>query len=169
MHIRQEHSPGNPLDNPLLLVLSGGFLAAALDIAFACVYWALSSDVPPLRILQSVAAGALGEASFEGGPFSASLGLLLHFLIVFVMAFVYYAAALRLAPLRENAWLFGGAYGLLLYAVMNYVVVPLSRAGTGPKDSLWITLGVLVHVLLIGIPIALFANRAARRRLAASG
>jgi len=26
-----------------------------------------------------------------------------------------------------------------------------------------------VHVLLIGIPIALFANRAAQRRLAASG
>jgi hypothetical protein len=165
MQIHQEHSLGNPL----VLVLSGGFIAAALDIAFACVYWALNGDVPALRILQSVAAGVLGEASFEGGAVSASLGLVLHFLIVFVMALVYYAVALRVAPLRERAWLFGGAYGLLLYAVMNYVVVPLSRAGAGPKDPLWITLGVVVHVVLIGIPIALFAKRAARRRLAAGG
>ena len=165
MKIRQEHS----LDNPLVLVLSGGFIAAALDIGFACLYWALSGDVPPQRILQSVAAGVLGDASFEGGALTASLGLLLHFLIVFVMALVYYAAALRLARLRERALLFGGAYGLLLYAVMNYIVVPLSRAGAGAKDPLWMTLGVAVHVLLIGIPIALFANRAAQRRLAASG
>ena len=43
---------------------------------------------------------------------------------------------------------------------MNYVVVPLSAAGPGSKDPLWIGLSVAVHVLLIGVPIALFARRA---------
>jgi len=54
----------------------------------------------------------------------------------------------------------GAAYGLLLYGVMNYVVVPLSAAGAGSKNPLWITLSIAAHVLLIGIPIALLARRA---------
>jgi len=44
---------------------------------------------------------------------------------------------------------------------MNYVVVPLSAAGPGSKDPIWVTLSIAVHALLIGVPIALFARRAA--------
>jgi hypothetical protein len=46
---------------------------------------------------------------------------------------------------------------------MNYVVVPLSAAGPGSKDPTWIALSILVHALLVGVPIALFARRAALR------
>jgi hypothetical protein len=56
----------------------------------------------------------------------------------------------------------GGLYGLVLYAVMNYVVVPLSAAPPGSDDRTWIALSVAVHVALIGIPIALVARRALR-------
>lgn len=45
---------------------------------------------------------------------------------------------------------------------MNYVVVPISAAGPGSRDPLWIALTIAVHVVLIGIPIALFARRAVR-------
>jgi hypothetical protein len=44
---------------------------------------------------------------------------------------------------------------------MNYVVVPLSAATPGSKDPLWVVLSVAVHMLFIGIPIALFARFAA--------
>jgi len=41
--------------------------------------------------------------------------------------------------------------------------VPLSAAaGGGRKDPLWVGLSIVVHVVLIGIPIALFTRRAAR-------
>lgn len=49
---------------------------------------------------------------------------------------------------------------LLLYVVMNYIIVPLSAAGPGSKDPLWIALSIAVHALLIGVPIALFTRRA---------
>jgi hypothetical protein len=53
----------------------------------------------------------------------------------------------------------GAAYGLAVYAVMNYVVLPLSafpqRAGPA---TLVLALGLLVHVVLVGIPIALCAK-----------
>jgi hypothetical protein len=56
----------------------------------------------------------------------------------------------------------GVGYGLLLYGIMNYFVVPLSAAGGGSKDSLWVSLSILVHMFLIGGPIAL-ATRLAHR------
>jgi hypothetical protein len=145
-----------------VLVLAGGLVAGTLDIVYACLFWALKSDVPAQRILQSVAAGLLGEASFEGGGATAALGLALHYLIAVSMSMVYYLAARRLPLLRQRPFLCGAGYGLLLYAVMNYVVVPLSAAGPGSKDPLWITLSIAVHALLIGVPIALAVQRTGR-------
>jgi uncharacterized membrane protein YagU involved in acid resistance len=153
----------------LVLVAGGGFLAGALDLAFACLFWAIKSDVPVSRILQSIAAGVFGAASFEGGAVTATVGLVLHFLIVLAMALAYYLAARQWPPLCERPWMFGGAYGLLLYGVMHYVVVPLSRASAAPGDPLWITLVVAAHVLLVGVPIALFASRAVMHRPPAGG
>lgn len=151
-------SSGRP--RPWTFVLVGGFVAGTLDIVYACLFWGLKREVPAQQVLQSVAAGLLGEASFEGGWATAALGLALHFLIALSMAAAYYLAAGRLPVLRERPFLCGAGYGLLLYAVMNYVVVPLSAAGSGSKDPLWITLTIAVHALLIGIPIALAARRA---------
>jgi hypothetical protein len=145
--------------NPWLFVLAGGLVAGTLDILYACIFWALKRGVPAQRILQSVAAGLLGDASFEGGAATAVLGLALHFLIATSMSVAYYLVARRWPLLWQRALPCGAAYGLLLYAIMNYVVVPLSAAGRGSKDPLWIALSIAVHVLLIGVPIALFARR----------
>lgn len=150
-------------DNPWPPVLAGGVLAGTLDILYACLFWAAKADLPPTRIFQSVAAGLLGEASFQGGAATAALGLALHFFIACTMAVTYYLAARRWPLLTRRPVPLGIAYGLLLYVVMNYVVVPLSAAGGGSRDPLWITLTVAVHAFLVGLPIAWFASRAASR------
>lgn len=141
-------------------MLTGGLVAGTLDIAYACLFWAIKSDVPVEQILQSVASGLLGKASFEGGSATAVLGLVLHYFIALSMALAYYLASRRWPLLWRRPLLYGAAYGLLLYAIMNYVVVPLSAAGPGSKDPLWVTLSIAVHAFLIGVPIALFARRA---------
>ena len=145
--------------HPLVLVLAGGITAGTLDIVYACLFWALRAGVSAERILQSVAAGLLGPASFQGGGRTAALGLALHYLIALSMSLVYYLVARRQPLLWQRPVLSGAAYGMLLYAIMNYVVVPLSAAGAGSKDPLWIILTIAVHAVLIGIPIALFAAR----------
>jgi uncharacterized membrane protein YagU involved in acid resistance len=107
----------------------------------------------------------LGEASFEGGGSTAALGLVLHYLIALSMSVVYYLVAFRWALLWQRPLVCGAGYGLLLYAIMNYLVVPLSAAGGGgSKDPLWITLSIAVHALLIGVPIALFVRCAKPRQ-----
>ena len=72
------------------------------------------------------------------------------------MAAAYYLASRRLPVLWRKPVVSGAAYGLFLYAAMNFIVVPLSRAAMGgPRNDLWTWLGVAAHVMLVGIPIAL--------------
>lgn len=142
-------------------VLAGGLVAGALDITYACVFWALKAGTSPQRIFQSVAKGVLGPPTFKGGAATAALGLFLHFFIATAMSFTYYIFARRWTVLVERPLMFGAAYGLVLYGVMNYIVVPLSAArGGGSGGALWVALSILVHMFLIGVPIALFTRKA---------
>jgi hypothetical protein len=146
---------------PLGWVVAGGLLAGAFDMAYACIYWAIAADVPAQRIFQSVARGLLGKAAFEGGWGTALLGLALHFFMTLVMAGVYFAASRRIPALWQRPLAGGAAYGLGIYGVMNYVVVPLSAAaGPLPGNTLWTWLSVAMHMLIVGIPIALCVSRA---------
>jgi hypothetical protein len=146
---------------PAVLVVAGGVVVGTLDILYACGYWALRRDVPAMRILQSVAAGLLGQASFEGGAATAALGLALHYFIALSMSLTYFLVARRWPLLWRRPMLCGAGYGVALYSIMNGIVVPLSAVpGSASKDRLWIVLTIAVHVILVGIPIALFASRA---------
>lgn len=153
-------SISRPHPSPLTLVLAGGIVAGGLDILYAIVFWWVKRGVAPSRILQSVAAGLLGRASFEGGTRSAALGLVLQCCIAVTMSLTYFAVSRRWAALWQRPLWYGPAYGLLLYVIMNYIVVPLSAALPGSKDPLWVALSIAVHMLLIGVPIALFTRRA---------
>jgi uncharacterized membrane protein YagU involved in acid resistance len=149
------------MKKPFSYVLLGGLVAGAFDITYACTYWFLKRGVAPRRVLQSVASGLIGpDASFNGGWRTALLGLVLHFSIATTMAVTYYLFARRWSDLWQKPWTFGPVYGILLYGVMNYIVVPLSRALPGSPNTVWVVLSIAVHVFLIGTPIALFAHRA---------
>jgi hypothetical protein len=77
------------------------------------------------------------------------------------MSLTYFLVARRMPILGLRPRRVGAAYGLLLYVIMNLVVVPLSKAPHGgAKDPLWVALSIVVHMVLIGIPIALFTRRA---------
>ena len=145
----------------VVFVLAGGLVAGTLDITYACVFWAIKAGAPAQRIFQSVARGLLGPASFRGGAATAALGLFLHYFIATVMSITYYLFARRWAALHKQPFRYGAAYGLVLYAVMNYIVVPLSAAGGGSQGPrLWIALSIVVHMFLIGVPIAFFTRSA---------
>ncbi|HEY5849906.1 MAG TPA: hypothetical protein VIT62_03950 [Lysobacter sp.] len=144
----------------LAWMLLGGLCAGTLDILFATGFWAIRG-VAPQRILQSIAAGVLGKSSFAGGVNSAVLGLLLHYLIAFAMASAYAMAARDVTALLLRPWRYGALYGLLLYALMAFIVVPLSAAPrSGSPLPLWIVCSVVAHVVLVGWPCAWFARRA---------
>jgi hypothetical protein len=149
-----------PMRRPSFYVLLGGIAAGTFDIVYACVFWALKRGVVPTRVFQAVASGLLGDASFTGGWRTALLGLALQYFIATSMAVTYYLVARRWPELWQRPWTYGPLYGLLLYGIMNYIVVPLSAANPSSKYLLWVLLSIAVHAFLIGTPIALFARRA---------
>ena len=134
---------------------------ATADLLFACTYWHVMYGVPPLRLMQNIAAGLLGKRAFVGGSSTVLLGALLHYAIMGVMAATYYLMARRMKALVERPWLYGVLYGAVLFVVMNLIVVPLSAAPKAPVVSSWIISSVVVH-LIIGLVIALSARRAFR-------
>lgn len=146
----------------LFPILLGGFIAGALDIGYAFAHYYLVYEVPPVRILQSVAAGAIGrDAAVAGGWATGSLGLALHFALTTLMA-AFFVAWTRMAP-DLNKWplLSGTTYGLAIFAIMQVVVLPMSAtggAGGGPEGQFLIG-GLLIHAFGVGFPIALIAKR----------
>lgn len=147
----------------LPLVVGGGLLVAVFDLVFACTWWAVAAGVGPMRILQSIGAGLLGEASFAGGWRSAAIGAVAHCLIAFCMVGAYVSAASRQPFLARRPLRWGAAYGLFLYGLMNFVVVPLSAAPQNDLPAAWIAASVVVHVL-IGIACACLARHALRNQ-----
>ena len=142
-----------------LVVVGGGLLVAVFDAVFACTWWAVAAGVGPMRILQSIGAGLLGEASFAGGWRSAAIGAAAHGVIATCMVGAYVFAAPRLPVLVRQPLRWGAGYGLFLYALMNFAVVPLSAAPRNDLPAAWVAASVVVHVL-IGIACALLARRA---------
>jgi len=148
--------------SPGKAILVGGLIAGTLDITYAFILWWLRAQVTPMQILQSVAAGLLGKASYDGGAGTAILGAFLHFFNALVIAAIFVGASRIWPVLARRATLFGPLYGIGVYLVMNYVVLPLSAfppRTKPPAPVVWIT-GVLAHMFLIGLPIALAAKRA---------
>jgi len=154
--------------SPSLAVVLGGVAAGVIDITYACTFWAIKAGVRPTRIFQSVAAGLLGrQAAVAGGLQTAALGLALHFFIALTVAFVYYTAARYADTLWRRPWAFGSLYGVAVFGVMHYIVVPLSAAGNGgvaPFDLVWDGLSIVAHAFGIGVPVALGARAALRGR-----
>jgi uncharacterized membrane protein YagU involved in acid resistance len=82
----------------------------------------------PGKVLQLIASGILGEASYSRGSMSMALGLSLQIAMSFVIALIYNVAVWQLAGVRHSPLMFGALYGVITFVVMNFVVVPLSRA-----------------------------------------
>ena len=140
-------------------VVLAGLAGGAADILTAFVIY---RPATPERILQSVASGLLGPASFEGGMTAAAIGLVAHFVIAIIFAALFVIAAGMAPVLLKRPVLSGLTLGVGVYGVMNAIVVPLSQAPTrgAPPDHM-IGLGLLAHALF-GLALAFTAARMLR-------
>jgi len=140
-------------------VFWAGLIAGTLDLTGACAVAWLKAGVTPVRILQTVASGLLGPASFTGGVRTAVLGLVLHLLIATTWAAVYYLASRRLSFLIDQTIIAGVIYGVLVWLFMNFVVLPLSAVTKRPVPLTSRIIGMLIIVFCIGLPIAFIVRR----------
>src|SRR3546814_490272 len=106
--------------------------------------------------------GGVGRARSCGCELSSLLGRVANYGVAITMASVFWVSSVRGPALVHKPLLTGSLYGLALYSVMTYVVVPLSNAGTGELPAWkWESLSHIAgHMLLVGIPCALGARLA---------
>jgi uncharacterized membrane protein YagU involved in acid resistance len=139
----------------LSAILLGGIIAATLDIGAA----ALISGRSPVRIMQAIAGGLLGKETFDGGVGTAILGAVLQEIMGILIAAIYVAFSKTVPGLLRH-WIPSGlVYGVIIFFVMNYVVVPLSAYKSAPHFSTLKFSENMVAMLLFGLIVAFFARR----------
>jgi uncharacterized membrane protein YagU involved in acid resistance len=134
-----------------------GLVAGTVDIAAA----SLINTTNPLIILLAIASGLLGKAAFHGGGGVMLLGLVLQWAMSIVIAGIFTLAAARVPALARRWVLYGALYGVVVFIVMNFVVVPLSVAPLKPGWGLSAVSVVknLVAMVVFGWLVAYAANR----------
>ena len=146
-------------------ILYGTMVVGILDGLDAILFFGLRAGATPTRIFQAIAAGVLGRpAATQGGVGTAFLGVLLHFFIAFCIVTTFYLVSRRVRSLTQHPIVFGVLYGVAVYVVMNYVVIPMSAIGTRPTATPLVVHinGLLIHAFGVGLPSALFARAAER-------
>ena len=153
----EDSAPGaSGKSNALLAIAVGGGLAGTLDLAQACVLF--GAKIPLV-----IAAGLLGRQAIDGGVGTYVLGVFLHFFIAFSAATVYYAASRRLGFMKEHPLVCGLFFGAAVEEVMSLVVLPLSALhARGPYKLHDLILGLLVHMIVVGLPISFTVRRFAK-------
>jgi hypothetical protein len=140
----------------LLAIAVGGGIAGTLDLLQACILFGW--DIPLV-----IAAGLMGRQAFNGGAGTYVLGVCLHFFIACSAAAIYYAASRKLIFLREHPLVCGLFFGGAVEEVMNLIVLPLSALQSrGPYTLHDLILGLAVHMVVIGLPIAFSVRRFAK-------
>lgn len=132
----------------LLAIGVGAVVGGTLDLLQACILFGW--DIP-----LAIAGGLLGPRAFQGGAGTYVLGVFLHFFIAFSAAAIYYAVSRRLLFMKDHPVVCGLFFGGAVEEIMRLGVLPLCALhARGPYELHDLILGLLVHMVVIGLPIS---------------
>ena len=132
-------------------------LCGLLDAIYPTVLTLLRGR-DPAAMWRGVASGPFPGAS-EWGVAGTVVGLAVHFMLMAIMVAVFMLAARERPSLLDRPWVSGIVYGLITYAVMNLVVVPLRFGTPLPSAPVQIVSQLFAHIVLVGLPTAFIARR----------
>ncbi|HEY2781714.1 MAG TPA: hypothetical protein VGI90_13095 [Steroidobacteraceae bacterium] len=91
-------------------------------------------------------------------PWVYCLGMLLQWVMSIIIAAVFVVASIKVPALLRN-WIAAGiGYGVVVYFVMTFVAVPLSRAKSGHVTMVSFAEN-LAAMILFGLIVSFFARR----------
>jgi hypothetical protein len=143
---------------PGLAILWGGLICGTMDITAAITVYG-QFGLKPVPLLQGIAAGLLGSRAMQGGAATALLGLICHYTVAFLAAATFVGVARFWSFPVEHFIIAGILYGPIVYFFMQLVVLPLSNAHRRPFSVKMMVIGLIIHVICVGLPITIAANR----------
>ena len=146
-----------------LIALGAIIIGTVQSVIQEWIVYSLVQKNPFTSVLQYIASAVMGNAAFEGGIATALFGLLLHFIVSFVIAGVFILSVDRIQFLRRYAIAGALLYGFGVFIVMNLIVVPLSAAPPLPAPTVpQLVEVILEHVLVIGLSLGILVRQNVR-------
>lgn len=136
------------------LLVKAGFLVGTLDILGAFLHYYVKTHNHPVAVLHYVASGAFGDQAYEGGISMALWGLFFHFLIAFAFTGLFFLLYRYWPAFRRAGIFICVIYGVFMWSVTQFLVIPLSRipdGGTIHLANAAVAIGILV--VCISIPL----------------
>jgi hypothetical protein len=139
--------------------LKSGLIVGCLDAVAASLHAYIMRGMTPDKVFTFVASGALGQNVYAGGSIMALVGLIFHFIIAIGWTFIFYAVYPKLTILQSNKFFAGMAYGIFIWLIMNFVVIPLSLIGLRPFNATSASIQIIIHLFIIGVPISYLTHK----------
>ena len=136
-------------------------VCGTLDILFAMILTILRGRHIP-DMLRFVASGPFPAATGWGAA-GALLGLAVHYALMAIMVAVFVLFTRTLPHSLDMPFRAGLAYGIVTWAVMNLMVVPLRFPQAWPPTKLAIATQLFAHIVLVGLPASYITRRYLRR------
>lgn len=152
----REHSSNRTL---ALKILCAGLFVGTLDILAALTKYYVTTGRNPLFIFRYIASGIMGNEAFSGGTGTILAGVVLHYCIAlsFTLLFCFLYRNLRFCS--RHKVLTGILYGIFIWAVMAFLVVPLSHTPKGPFNAFNAVKELLILICMIGLPLSFLTGR----------
>ena len=112
------------LKSKFVTVLQTCLLTGTLDALAAML---ISYNIPPAVIFRFIASGWFGRQALSGGTSRVLWGLIFHYLIAAFFTVTLFWLYPRTINILKNKYLIGIIYGLAIWVVMNYIVLPVTN------------------------------------------
>ena len=139
-------------------VLQTCLLTGTLDALAALL---ISYKIPPAVIFKFIASGWFGRQAMSGGTSMILWGLVFHYLIAAFFTATLFWLYPRIVNVLKNKYMIGILYGLVIWIIMNYIVLPITNI---PKSNSHLELisllkGIAALIICVGLPVALIADK----------
>lgn len=142
------------MNKNLSLILKAGLLVGTLDILTALINFYAQTGKNVGIVLKYIASAVFGKEAMSGGTDMIIYGLLFHYIIAFAFTILFAITYDKLWQWFKSKPLIALIYGVFIWAVMNLLVVPNTKAHQGPFSWLSAVANCLILVICIGLPLA---------------
>jgi len=156
-------SPNHQTSSRIWTVFWIGLVAGTLDIGENIIFNAFR-HVTPKMVFQYIASGLIDGRAFTMGGQSVALGVVIHYAIAMTWTVIFFLLSRKLIFLTRHAAISGIVYGGIVYIIMNFIVLPLTRVPHAPRAMTLASRisGVLALLFCIGLAISLLVRKFAR-------
>jgi hypothetical protein len=144
-----------PASSLLTAIFVTALLCGTLDAITPMIFYRIS----PARLFQIIATGAFGKAALSGAMATVLWGVGFHYFIALSWTALFFLVFPKFRLQNGNQFVIGLCYGIVIWLVMNLVVLPLSNALRGPVNLKSVLIGMMMLMIMVGLPISIMARR----------